>query len=160
MWSAIYAALRPCSSPSRAIETWTPNLACRPRLLRVFKGKRTMQAGMTNLIDQHSNAYRSSSLADVAEKRADQLVRTREPQLGLPVFHASQFVNESERSPTVAPEIRQSLAALLMNIDASRRWLSADPPNIRQARAALERMTGNATALTKLISTSGPDDNA
>ena len=93
-------------------------------------------------------------------KKADQLVQARGQQLGLPVFHVSQFVNESGRSTTVAPEIRQSLAALLINIDACRRWLSADPPNIQQARAAMERMASNANALTKLMSTSGHDDRA
>jgi len=118
-----------------------------------------MQAGTTNLIDQHGNAYRSSSLADVEAKKADRVVQASEQQLGLPVFHVSQFLNESGRSTTVAPEIRQSLAALLINIDACRRWLSADPPNIRQARAAVERMTCNANALTKLISTPGHDDH-
>ena len=126
----------------------------------MFKGKPPIQAGTTNLIDQHGNAYRSSSLADVEAKKADRVVQASEQQLGLPVFHVSQFLNESGRSTTVAPEIRQSLAALLINIDACRRWLSADPPNIRQARAAVERMTSNANALTRLISTSGYDDHA
>ena len=160
MWSAIYAALRPPSSPSRAIGTWTPNLACRPRLLRMSKGKRTMQAGTANLIDQHSNVCQSSSLADAERKKADQLVQAIEQQLGLPVFHVSQFVKASGRSATVAPEVRQSLAALLINIDACRCWLSADPPNIQQARAAMERMTSTAKVLTRLISTSGHDDHA
>jgi hypothetical protein len=119
-----------------------------------------MQASTINLLDQHSNGYRSSSLADVEGKKADQAVPAVGQQLGSAVFHVSQFVSEYRRSPTVAPEIRKSLAALLINIDACRRWLSADPPNIRQARAAVERMTSNANALTKLIITSGHDDHA
>jgi hypothetical protein len=119
-----------------------------------------MQAGTINLIDQYSDAYRSSLLADVEGKRIDQLVQVIEQKLGLPVFQVSQFVNGSRRCNTVAPEIRQSLAALLINIDACRRWLSADPPNIQQVRAAMERMTSNANALTKLVSTSGHDDHA
>ncbi len=119
-----------------------------------------MQSGTTNLIDQHSDAYRSSSLADVEGKKADLVAQGRGDQLGLPVFHVSQFVSESRRSATVTPEIRGSLAALLINIDACRLWLSADPPNIRQARAAVERMTSNAKVLTRLISTSGHDDHA
>ena len=99
-------------------------------------------------------------MADVEGKKADQLVQAIEQQLGLPVFHVSQFVNEFGRSATVAPEVRQSLAALLINIDACRCWLSADPPNIQQARAAMERMTSTANVLTRLISTSGHDDHA
>ncbi|HEX3573789.1 MAG TPA: hypothetical protein VHU42_04235 [Rhodopila sp.] len=110
------------------------------------------------LIDQHGNAYRSSSLADVAKDKADQLIQAREQQLELPVFHVSQFVNEFGRSTPVAPEIRESLAALLINIGACRRWLAADPPNIRQARAAVERMTSNANALTKAMRCSAEGD--
>jgi hypothetical protein len=119
-----------------------------------------MQAETTNLIDQHSNPYRSSSLADVHEKKTDQMVQARWQQLGLPVFHGYQPGSESRRSTTVAPQIRESLAALVFNISACGRWLSADPPNIQQARAAVERMTCNANALTKLTCASEHDDHA
>jgi hypothetical protein len=118
-----------------------------------------MQAETINLIDQHSNAYRSSSLADVQGKKADQ-VQSRAQHLGLPVFHRHQPVSESWRPTTVAPQIRESLAALVFNIGAGGRWLSADPPNIQQARAAVERMTCNANALIKLTCTSEHDDHA
>ena len=116
-----------------------------------------MQEGTTNVIDQHGDACRSSS-ADVEEKKADQVVQARGQQLGSPVFDVSRFVDQSSRSAAVTPEIRQSLAALFINIDACRCWLSADPPNIRQARVAVVRMTGNVNVLTKLINTSGHDD--
>jgi hypothetical protein len=66
----------------------------------------------------------------------------------------------TRRSTTVGPQIRESLAALVINIDACRRWLSADPPNIQQARAAMERMTCNANALTKITCAYGHDDHA
>ena len=119
-----------------------------------------MQAATTDLIDQRSNVYWSSSLADAEEEKEDQLVPERGRQLGSPVFRGSQPVSESRRSTTVAPQIRESLAALVINIDACRRWLSADPPNIGQARAAMGRMTCNANTLTKLIFASGHDDHA
>jgi hypothetical protein len=54
-----------------------------------------MQAATTNLIDQCSNVYWSSSLADAEEEKEDQLVQERGQQLGSPVFHGSQSVNES-----------------------------------------------------------------
>jgi hypothetical protein len=63
-----------------------------------------MQAATTNLIDQRSNVYWSSSLADVEEEKEDQLVQERGRQLGSPVFHGSQPVSESRRSATVAPQ--------------------------------------------------------
>ena len=63
-------------------------------------------------------------------------------------LYAGTMFRDMGLSNTVAPEISQSLAALLINIDACRHWLSADPPNIQQVRAAMERMTSNANALT------------
>lgn len=119
-----------------------------------------MQEATTNLIDQRSSVHWSSSLADVEEEKEDQLVPERGRQLGSPAFHGSQPVSESKLSNTVAPQIRESLAALVINIDACRRWLSADPPNIGEARAAMGRMTCNANALTKLIFVPGHNDHA
>jgi hypothetical protein len=117
-----------------------------------------MVAGTTSLFDQQR--LPEQFVAGCGGKKADQVVQERGQQVGWSAFHVSQLVGEPRRCTTAAPEIRQCLAALLINIDACRRWVSADPPNIRQARAAAERMTSNANALTKLIITSGHDDHA
>jgi hypothetical protein len=148
------------SSPDERFEVDGANTARDFLRSHGISRKRTMQAATTDLIDQRSNVYWSSSLADVEEEKEDQLVPERGRQLGSPVFRGSQPVSESRRSTTVAPQIRESLAALVINIDACRRWLSADPPNIGQARAAMGRMTCNANTLTKLIFASGHDDHA
>lgn len=46
-----------------------------------------------------------------------------------------------EFAATIAHEVNQPLAAIVMNADASLRWLAADPPNLERAREALNRIT-------------------
>lgn len=112
------------------------------------------QIGMTSLIGQHTNVYEGMSLAEVEGGIEDRVEQEEEQQFGLPDFHVSQRADEPRPAP-VAPEIREFLTALALNIAACRRWLAADPPDIRQASATMERMTRDARALATLISTSG-----
>jgi hypothetical protein len=115
--------------------------------------------GMSSRIDQHTNVCGGMSLADVEGRREHQVEREGERRFGAPVLHVSQLVGEPGPTP-VAPETRELLAALVLNIAACRRWLSADLPDIRQASATIERMKNDARALTRFISTSGHDSRA
>jgi len=90
------------------------------------------------------------SLADAAENGDRQAEQEGERQFGLPVCHPSRLVGEPGSAP-VAPEIRELLAALILNIAACRHWLSAEPPDVRQARATIERVTSDANALARLV---------
>ena len=110
---------------------------------------------MTRRVDQRTNVYGGRSLAGVEESKEDE----GEQEVGLRVCHVSQFVGESG-PPPVAPELRELLTALVLNIAACRRWLAADRPDIRQTSATLERMTSDANALARLISTFGCDGHA
>jgi hypothetical protein len=114
---------------------------------------------MTSQIDQHTTVYGGMSLVDVGGRRENQVEQEEDQQFGLPAFHVSQLVGEP-RPTTVAPESREFLAALVLNIAACRHWLSADPPDIRQARATMERMTSDARALTRFIGRPGHDSHA
>jgi hypothetical protein len=115
--------------------------------------------GMISRIDRHTNVFGGMSLAEMEERREDQAEHEGESQFGPPAFRASQPVGEP-RPPPIAPEIRELLTALVLNIGACRRWLSADPPDIRQARTTIERMTSDARTLTKVMSTSGHNNHA
>jgi len=111
---------------------------------------------MTSYIDQPTNVCGGMSLANAEESREDQVGQERELQFGLRAFDVSQLVGEPGPTP-VAPEIRELLAALVLNVAACRRWLSADPPDIREANATIERMKSDTNTLPKLISTFGHD---
>ena len=95
-------------------------------------------------------------MTDVEDKEG-QVVWEKELRLELSIFHVSQPVSEFRRTATVAPEIRETLTALVINVAACCRWLCADPPNIREARSATERISSNANALTGFISASRHD---
>jgi len=45
-----------------------------------------------------------------------------------------------EITASIAHEVNQPLAAVVMNGNACRRWLATDPPNLDEARAAAQRM--------------------
>jgi hypothetical protein len=63
----------------------------------------------------------------------------------------SQTVNCPKLLDSFAPDIRQCLTALISNSRSCQHWLSAEPPNTREARAAAERMVRNANALAELV---------
>jgi signal transduction histidine kinase len=46
-----------------------------------------------------------------------------------------------EFAATIAHEVNQPLAAIVTNSDATLRWLAAQPPNLDEAREALNRIT-------------------
>ena len=115
--------------------------------------------GMISRIDQHTDIYRGISLADVERSTENQAEQDGAPQCALPVFHVSQLVGEPRPTPATL-EIRKRLTALVLNVAACQRWLSADRPDIRQACATIERMKSDARALTRFINTSGHDSRA
>jgi signal transduction histidine kinase len=53
---------------------------------------------------------------------------------------ASQFATVAELAASIAHEISQPLSAVVANGHACPQWLSADPPNVTNARVAAERI--------------------
>ena len=56
-----------------------------------------------------------------------------------------------EITASIAHEINQPLAAVMMNGNACRRWLAADPPNLDEAREAAQRIVSDATRAGEVI---------
>jgi two-component system sensor kinase FixL len=56
-----------------------------------------------------------------------------------------------EITASIAHEINQPLAAVVMNGNACRRWLAADPPNIDEARDSAQRIVSDATRAGEVI---------
>lgn len=52
---------------------------------------------------------------------------------------------------SIAHEINQPLAAIVANCDASLRWLAREPPNVREAEAAIRRAIGDASRMSEVI---------
>jgi PAS domain S-box-containing protein len=71
---------------------------------------------------------------DVTErKRAEAALRDMQMELA----HANRVVTMSQLSASIAQEVKQPITAAVTYALAARRWLSAEPPNFREADAAL-----------------------
>jgi C4-dicarboxylate-specific signal transduction histidine kinase len=70
--------------------------------------------------------------------------------------HVTRVLTVSEIASSIAHEVNQPLAAIVMSGNACRRWLAADPPNLDEAREALQRIVSDgsrASEITKRIRT-------
>jgi signal transduction histidine kinase len=56
-----------------------------------------------------------------------------------------------EITASIAHEVNQPLAAVVMNGNACRRWLAADPPNLDEAREAAQRVVSDGERAGKVI---------
>jgi two-component system sensor kinase FixL len=56
-----------------------------------------------------------------------------------------------EITASIAHEVNQPLAAVMMNGNAARRWLAADPPNVDETRQALQRILDDANRAGQVI---------
>jgi signal transduction histidine kinase len=52
----------------------------------------------------------------------------------------SRVATVAELSASIAHELNQPLMAVLANAQATKRWLAAEPPNIEEAIASVERV--------------------
>jgi PAS domain S-box-containing protein len=85
---------------------------------------------------------------DVSERRrADEALRDAQAELA----RVTRITAMGELAASIAHEINQPLAAVVTNSDASLRWLSNDPPNLEEARAALKRTVRDANRASDVI---------
>jgi two-component system, sensor histidine kinase and response regulator len=65
--------------------------------------------------------------------------------------HVSRIATMGELTASIAHEINQPLAAIIVNGSASLRWLGADPPNLEEARQAMTRAVREANRAGEVI---------
>ncbi|MDB4951326.1 MAG: nwsA [Gemmatimonadetes bacterium] len=80
------------------------------------------------------------------EQAADAL---REAQADL--AHVTRVTMLGEITASIAHDVSQPLAAVVINGGACRRWLDADPPNLAEARAAAERIVEDANRASQVV---------
>jgi signal transduction histidine kinase len=71
-----------------------------------------------------------------AKKRIEETLRQTQARLS----RATQIATVAELAASIAHEISQPLSAVVANGQACTQWLSAEPPNITNARIAAERI--------------------
>jgi C4-dicarboxylate-specific signal transduction histidine kinase len=69
--------------------------------------------------------------------------------LRLITYRPSEVASLTRLSACIAHEINQPMAAIVANTHACQRWLSAEPPDIQQARAITERIIRDANAVAE-----------
>src|ERR1700716_268021 len=69
-------------------------------------------------------------------QKAEKALRLAQAELA----HVSRGTVMGEIAASLAHEVNQPLAALVINGNAALRWLAADPPNLEEARAAMQRV--------------------
>ena len=69
------------------------------------------------------------------------------------IAHMNRMAAAGELSASISHEIKQPLAAIAANASAGLRWLARATPDLGEARAALERIVGDAHRASDVIGT-------
>jgi C4-dicarboxylate-specific signal transduction histidine kinase len=85
--------------------------------------------------------------ARVARTRAEEALKKTESDLA----RVARLTTMGELTASIAHEINQPLAALVTNASACLRWLAADPPNLKEARATAQRIMRDGNRAANVI---------
>src|SRR5499433_1192857 len=67
--------------------------------------------------------------------------------------HMNRSAAIGQLSASIAHEIKQPLAAIVMNAGAGLRWLAKDTPNVEEVAHALKNIVGNGTRASQVVET-------
>jgi len=94
---------------------------------------------------QHSN---SQLLAEMAErKRAEDAYYEAQAELA----RVTRMSAMGALAASISHEVNQPLAAVVTNADACMMWLSTEPPNIEEARAAVDAIAQQGTRASEVV---------
>ena len=88
----------------------------------------------------------------VSEKRERQKAEERLRLAQAELTHLSRVTVMGEIAASIAHEVNQPLAAVVMNANAGLRWLAAKPPNLEEAEAAMQRVISDGNRASDVIS--------
>jgi C4-dicarboxylate-specific signal transduction histidine kinase len=88
----------------------------------------------------------------VSEKRERQQAEERLRLAQAELTHLSRVTVMGEIAASIAHEVNQPLAAVVMNANAGLRWLAAEPPNLEEAEAAMQRVISDGNRASDVIS--------
>jgi PAS domain S-box-containing protein len=88
------------------------------------------------------------TMTDIEDrKRAEEGLRKANADLA----HVTRVMTMGELTASIAHEINQPLAAIVTNADACMVWLSSEPPNLEEARAAVDCIAQDGTRASEVI---------
>jgi PAS domain S-box-containing protein len=101
------------------------------------------------LRDERGNIVKwYGTMTDIEDwKRAEEALRKANADLA----HVTRVITMGELTASIAHEINQPLAAIVTNADACAVWLSSEPPNLEEARAAVDCIAQDGTRASEVI---------
>lgn len=102
-----------------------------------------VQQGTAQL--RNTNEKLQSEIAE--RKRAEEAVQKTQADLA----HLTRVMTMSELATSIAHEVNQPLAAIVMNGSAGMRWLAAEPPNVERACESMRRIISEGERASEVI---------
>jgi len=101
------------------------------------------------LRDERGNIVKwYGTMTDVEDsKRAEEALRKANADLA----HVTRVITMGELAASIAHEINQPLTAIVTNADACAVWLTSEPPNLEEARAAVDCIAQDGTRASEVI---------
>ena len=100
---------------------------------------------------QDSRGHRTGTLEtnnDISDhKRAEEAVRKAQAELA----HAARVMTMGEMAASIAHEVNQPLSGVVINANASLRWLAAEPADLEEAREAIRRIIRDGKRANQVI---------
>jgi PAS domain S-box-containing protein len=138
--------------------------AIKPRLDRCFAGEQANYAEWVDGVAGHkylsmtyspmrftSSVGVDSALVITRDLTASMEAAEALQQAQAELARVTRVTMLGEITASIAHEVNQPLAALVMNGNACRRWLGADPPNVGEARDAAQRVVADGERAGKII---------
>ncbi|ANW02850.1 hypothetical protein LMTR13_24530 [Bradyrhizobium icense] len=79
---------------------------------------------------------------------ASEALRSAQAELA----HANRVATTGQLTASIAHEVNQPIAAVIMNAQAALRWLGADPPNLQEVRQSLDLIVDNGARAGEVVS--------
>ena len=139
--SAYHAADREVIETGKGLET--------EKILTTDRGDRVFLATKSLLSDESSKPYALFEISTEITERKQAESDLREMQAEL--AHLNRVMTVGELTASIAHEINQPLAAIVMNGNAALRWLALDPPNLAKARDSADLIIRDGDRASEVI---------
>lgn len=139
--SAYHAADREVIETGKGLET--------EKILTTDRGDRVFLATKSLLSDESSKPYALFEISTEITERKQAESDLREMQAEL--ARLNRVMTVGELTASIAHEINQPLAAIVMNGNAALRWLALNPPNLAKARDSAELIIRDADRASQVI---------
>ena len=119
------------------------------RIVRPDGEARWIHSRGTLIRDERGKPYRGSGIAEdvTEERRSQEALAEAQTELA----HVSRLTTMGELSTSIVHEVSQPLGAMIARADAGARWLAAEPPDIAEARLALDNIAADGKRAREVI---------